>query len=70
MKMIAGLLLLAAFQEGSDRLAHFQLFNACRPTYLVVEGLPPDAAAISLTPERVITLAESRLRAARLFSRG
>ena len=68
MKMIAGLLLLAAFQDGSEGLARFQLFNECGPTNLIVEGLPPDAAAISLTRERVVTLAESRLRAARLFS--
>ena len=68
MKMIAGLLLLAAFQEGSDSVARFQLFNNCEPIRLVVEDLPIAAAAVSLTQERVGTLAESRLRAARLFS--
>lgn len=68
MKMIAGLLLLAAAQDVPDSLARFQLFNLCRPIYLLVEELPPDAAAIRLTEERVSTLAESRLRAARLFA--
>ena len=72
MKMIAGLLLLAASQEIpeslAESLARFELFNECRPMYLIVEGLPPDAAAVDLTLERISTLAESRLRAARLFS--
>ena len=68
MKMIAGLLLLAASQQVSEGLARFQLFNECRPVPLLVEYLPSDAAAVGLTRERVRTLAESRLRAARLFS--
>ena len=68
MKMIAGLLLLAASQQVPDGLARFQLYTECRPIDLVVESLSPSAAAINLTRERVTTLAESRLRAARLFS--
>ena len=66
MKMIAGLLLLAA--SSQQGLTPFQLFNECRPMQVIVEGLPSDAAAIGLTQERVSTPAESRLRAARLFS--
>ena len=68
MKMIAGLLLLAASQDVPTAFDRFQLFNECEPIRLIVEDLPPDAAAIRLTGERVSTLAESRLRAARLFS--
>lgn len=68
MKMLAGLLLLAASQQVPEGLARFQLFNECRPVSLVVEHLPSDATAVSLTRERIRTLAESRLRAARLFS--
>ena len=45
----------------------FLLFNECAPIDLVVEGLPPAAADIGLTKERIQILAESRLRAARLF---
>ena len=58
----------AASQEIPEGLARFQLFNECRPIYLTVEGLHSDAAAIDLTLERISTLAESRLRAARLFT--
>ena len=68
MKMIAGLLLLAASQEIPESRARFQLFNECEPIRLIVEDLPPAAAEINLTRERLVTLAESRLRAARLFS--
>ncbi len=46
----------------------FELFNACRPLRLVVEGLPERAAEIGLTKERIQTAAESRLRAARLYT--
>lgn len=49
---------------GVDR---FKLFNECAPIYLVVESLPDKAADIGLTKERIQILAESRLRAARLF---
>ena len=45
----------------------FNLFNWCEPIDLVVENLPEDAAEIGLTEERIQTLAESRLRAARLY---
>ena len=45
----------------------FDLFNGCEPIDLLVENLPEDAAEIGLTKERIQTLAESRLRAARLY---
>ncbi len=45
----------------------FDLWNECEPIRLIVEGLPDDAADIDLTKERIQTLAESRLRAARLY---
>ena len=45
----------------------FDLWNKCAPIRLIVEGLSDDAAAIDLTEERIQTLAESRLRAARLY---
>ena len=62
--MIAGLLLVAATQTTQDR---FRLFNECEPMDLLVI-LEDDAAGLGLTEGRVRTLAESRLRAARLFS--
>ena len=46
----------------------FELFNACRPMMLVVEGLTPDAQAVRLTKERIQLAAESRLRTARLYT--
>ena len=60
----------AAGQRGAAEEARrrFSLFNECRPMRLVVETLPSAAAEIGLTRERIRTMAESRLRAARLFS--
>ncbi len=46
----------------------FELFNACRPMMLAVEELLPDAQAVGLTEERIQLAAESRLRAARLYT--
>ena len=46
----------------------FELFNACRPMMLEVERLPSDAQAVGLTDERIQLAAESRLRAARLYT--
>ena len=45
----------------------FALWNECAPIGLLIESLDDDAAAIDLTEERIQTLAESRLRAARLY---
>ena len=58
----------AASQDVPEGYARFQFLNECKPMGLVVNPLPPDGAALSLTQERIRTLAESRLRAARLFS--
>ncbi len=46
----------------------FGLWNKCAPVWSFVERLDDDAADIGLTRERIQTLAESRLRAARLYS--
>ena len=58
----------ATAQEVSD-FDRFKLFNECRPMDLVVEDYDddPDAETIGLTAARIRTLAESRLRAARLY---
>lgn len=53
-----------SLEQSRDR---FQLFNACRPMQLQVEGLGDDAAEIGLTGEALQAAAESRLRAARLY---
>ena len=61
--------LAAVFSAAESNAADdFQLWNACKPTHLVVEGLNNDAAEIGLTKERIATLARSRLRAARIYS--
>ena len=72
--MIASVLCLAAAsangQEVSPILAElesFELFADCQPIYLTV-FVQADAPEVSgLTEERVKTVAESRLRAARLY---
>ena len=52
----------------SLRSDYFALWNECAPIDLVVAGLSNEAADIGLTKERIQTLAESRLRAARLYA--
>lgn len=52
-------------KQRRDRLA---LFNACRPMGLVVEPLRNDAADIGLTTDALQATAESRLRAALLYT--
>ena len=67
---LLGILLTASTvqaQAVSD-LDRFQLFNACRPMMLTVEELNFDAQAVGLTKERIQLAAESRLRAARLYT--
>ena len=68
---LAVLALLAPDTAGQDypkHLERFDLFNACRPMGLVIEHLHDHAAAIGLTREALQAAAESRLRAARLYS--
>ncbi len=55
-------------QRAMQRVERFQLFNACRPMLLGVEDLHEDAAAVGLTREALQAAAESRLRAARLYT--
>ena len=58
----------AAGQDSASRQDRFRLFNACRPMELVVEKLSPDADKIALSEESLQAAAESRLRAARLYT--
>ena len=53
--------------EVEAKRNRFELFNECVEMRLVIEHLSDDAADIDLTKERIQTLAESRLRAARLY---
>ncbi len=67
---LLGILLTATTVQAqaiSDQ-GRFELFNFCRPMMLVVEDLPPAAQAAALTRERIQLAAESRLRAARLYT--
>ena len=52
--------------SGYDR---FKLFNECRPINLVIEEYPGDTdwSDTGLTVDRIHTMVESRLRAARLY---
>lgn len=54
--------------QGQTVLDRFELFNECRPSQIVVESLSADAKNIGLTKERLRLAAESRLRAARLYT--
>ena len=58
----------ATAQDVSDR-DRFRLFNECGPMDLIVEDYKDNAswADIGLTVDRIQTMAESRLRAARLY---
>ncbi len=56
----------ASAQDVSD-LERFQLFAECRPMSLVFGNRRVDEAKIGLTRERLQTLAEGRLRGARLY---
>ena len=53
----------------SQAVERFQLFNECGPMILVVQDYGDDAdwADMGLTVDRLQTMAESRLRAARLY---
>ena len=53
---------------SASRLERFELFNACRPMRLLVESLPDAAEGIGLARETPQAAAESRLRAARLYT--
>ena len=55
-------------QDTTDGLDRFRLFNACRPMDLVIESLSDDADKIALSRESLQAAAESRLRAARLYT--
>lgn len=55
-------------QDTTDEFTRFQLFNACRPMRLLVEHLPDEGRKIDLTREILQAAAESRLRAARLYT--
>ena len=48
----------------------FNLFFECQSLPLIIEGLSDDSERIGLTEERIQTIAESRLRAARLYQDG
>ena len=58
----------AAQDTIEEQRERFQLFNACRPMTLVVEYLSDYAKEIGLNREALQAAAESRLRAARLYT--
>ena len=55
-------------QEFPSTADRFSLFNLCGPVRTVVDPLPEDAVAIGLATSQLEALAESRLRAADLYS--
>lgn len=69
--LLATLLVPAAAAQDDKverQVERFNLYNACRPMLLVIEGLHEEASRISLTTEKLQMAAESRLRAARLYT--
>ena len=72
-KAVLLLALVAAPALASDReqtRERFGLFNNCAPFELLVEHLPPDADKINLNHDALVATAESRLRAARVYTSG
>ena len=70
--MTVALLVMALLTVPSEwreqaEVDRFELFNDCEPVDLVIEDLPIEATRINLTVPRIRSLAESRLRAARLY---
>ena len=59
---------MATGQNRNPAVERFELFNACRPMELLIEGLSRDATEIELTKEQLQAAAESRLRASRLYT--
>lgn len=57
-------------RSADDRVARFQLYNGCQPFELLVEDYSADEGyrEIGLTRQAIQNLAESRLRAARLYT--
>ena len=66
--LVALLAPMADGQDAASRRERFQLFNACRPTRLLIEDLSDEAGKIGLTEENLQVAAERRLRAARLYT--
>ena len=58
----------AGQDSAPEPFERFQFYNACRPVGLLVEELPRDAKKIGLSTKAVRLAAESRLRAARLYT--
>jgi len=58
---------LFACSEAED-LKRFKLCNICRPVRLEIEDLRRNATDIGLTEDRLRIIAESRLRAARIYT--
>ncbi len=63
------LLLPVVAQAELTKHKKWGLYNQCKPISLVVEGLDKDAEKIGLKEESIINLAESRLRAARIYNK-
>lgn len=61
-------LLVPAATAQIDLLDRFKLYNACRPMEVLVEDFPNEARGLGLTRQGFEVAAESRLRAARLYS--
>ena len=51
-----------------ESIARFELYTACAPVGLVIEGLHSDATDIGLTRNAITTTVRSRLRGARIYS--
>ena len=66
------MVLLPAMPSGASEIEarrdRFQLWNNCKPLYLLVERLNDDAKSIGLSKSRIETIVRSRLRAARAYT--
>ena len=54
--------------SAEESLARYRLLTKCEPVTLLVEEVSDAAKAISLTRQRIYSMAESRMRAARMYT--
>ena len=61
--------LLSTPAQAQTEIDFMRLWNACQPIDLLVERTSQDAENIGLTEQRIRTMVESRLRAARIYGK-
>ena len=66
--LVLSALIRVGAEAATDDLDRFELFNECRPMFVLVESLHRQAAIIGLTKGSLASAARSRLRSASLYT--